>query len=816
MESIPRAKRSRVDEGGTGEFDAPLTLSALNTPAQPSSTATPASSTRPPFILGSSFLASSGLAPTCSVASHGRLESVLRQTELLRRLDADAHEAVTSELNAQIDKLRQDVEALSKALQSAQSMLSTQQEATGQVAAHAQKIAKLTTNLAQMTAERDAMAAQADEVGRRLTAASQAQVDGEAAHKRAVGRYEEEIAALTNQLLEARSTAAAAGARAAIATAAALPTSSPFKGSGDGGYEAMELRESLRAEQRRSRQQGEEAARWREEAQGAVLAHEQLRAVEARASRLETAAAQAGRLRRWLEQTCALIARYEASVGASRHAAASELTAADLPRLVDSGREAADVVSAISSAFNSSGAIVDSLASRVGAFKSEAARAQQRLSEAGLKLTTALEARDTALADASAARQELVAATQAVSDATAAKLRAEARANLSSASAASLHSLLATYDAEDKAFGAQAQQQAAGVASGKARSITTASYRARSAADKPAAAPAPPNPLAGRVGALEKLLAQAQGDNAALVEALEHAPLPGAVDALNARLASLSAELRACRAEADVLYRHFAPVLQQQGALGEGGDGTESGACCSCGGLSGVATGVPFTIDDTVGAASGLSDAGGQAAASRSGMLVDEGAEEKEAPAMASPNATAVKDSASLRQVRILHSLANPTSAALRVHDVAQREALAAAKAELEAVRCAAAAVESELRKQQLRAVTAEDAPAASSTAATAASAPPVATSSLGVSSLASSGIGFAGNATFVGSVGSQAAEIDKLRKRMKDAFQAGFTRYRNAVMELTGYKIDMPAAFASTQPTSDVSVVARSLYAGE
>lgn len=68
-------------------------------------------------ILGASSLALSSVnGRVCTVPSHGRLEALVKQTELLRRLDADAHEVVKIEMQEQIDRLVGHVDQLTRAL----------------------------------------------------------------------------------------------------------------------------------------------------------------------------------------------------------------------------------------------------------------------------------------------------------------------------------------------------------------------------------------------------------------------------------------------------------------------------------------------------------------------------------------------------------------------------------------------------------------------------------------------------------------------------------------------------------------------------
>jgi hypothetical protein len=54
------------------------------------------------FSTGSAAALGLSTSRVCGVASHARLEALVKQTEALRRLDSDAHEAIRAELEEQI------------------------------------------------------------------------------------------------------------------------------------------------------------------------------------------------------------------------------------------------------------------------------------------------------------------------------------------------------------------------------------------------------------------------------------------------------------------------------------------------------------------------------------------------------------------------------------------------------------------------------------------------------------------------------------------------------------------------------------------
>lgn len=121
MESASGAKRPRPSSFGDENGPAPMPSS---TPLAPSATShtTPGTALVHTSSLGASQRA-------CSVISHSRLETLVKQLELLRQLDSEAHEAVKAELQEQIIKLKAQVEALTAALQGATASLSSLQKA---------------------------------------------------------------------------------------------------------------------------------------------------------------------------------------------------------------------------------------------------------------------------------------------------------------------------------------------------------------------------------------------------------------------------------------------------------------------------------------------------------------------------------------------------------------------------------------------------------------------------------------------------------------------------------------------------------------
>jgi chromosome segregation ATPase len=65
----------------------------------------------------------------CQIASHSRLEALVKQLELLRHLDAEAHEAVKGELQEQIVRLKGQVGSLSASLEATSGALSSAKHA---------------------------------------------------------------------------------------------------------------------------------------------------------------------------------------------------------------------------------------------------------------------------------------------------------------------------------------------------------------------------------------------------------------------------------------------------------------------------------------------------------------------------------------------------------------------------------------------------------------------------------------------------------------------------------------------------------------
>ena len=67
---------------------------------------------------------------TCNISSHSRLETLVNQLELLRRLDADAHAAVKAELQEQIERLKGQTQSLTSSLNAATKALATVKQST--------------------------------------------------------------------------------------------------------------------------------------------------------------------------------------------------------------------------------------------------------------------------------------------------------------------------------------------------------------------------------------------------------------------------------------------------------------------------------------------------------------------------------------------------------------------------------------------------------------------------------------------------------------------------------------------------------------
>jgi hypothetical protein len=287
-----------------------------------------------------SFLSASAVGGACSVSSHSRLEVLLRQTELMRRLDADAHEAVRTEMSAQADVLRSHVSALAGAVESAaaERLASADSIVSGAAAASvaagvASKAAadtlRLRAALAAVEIERDLARGALDAARREAeasAAASRAAVKRAESAAAASGAVAEDLYAQltgaavaekesTARLAEAQrrlalysTTAAAAAGVASTGTtvtggddlsaffAASSSSSSsaappPLLPAGAlSAADAASLREEHRAGIRRERAAAETIALLRVERGNSSLLEERIATAEARASRADEAA----------------------------------------------------------------------------------------------------------------------------------------------------------------------------------------------------------------------------------------------------------------------------------------------------------------------------------------------------------------------------------------------------------------------------------------------------------------------------------------------------------------------------------------------
>ena len=524
---------------------------------------------------------SSGVAaprPSCSLPSHGKLEQLLRQTELLRRLDADAHEVGRAELEDQIAGLRDDVEGLTRALQAA--TMAAAAPAQPPHTAPASAGASAAAVPPELTALREENAT----LRREAAHAAATAAERDAMHGRAIAHLESEVAA-----------AVAAAARAA---SAAVPKPSPVLDSGGahgsggaaaapssaGEREALNLREQLRAAQRAQRAAVAELQQSSSVRATEELLRTQIEALETKAARLEAAASVGGTARGVIGALLRVLARYdaaarevaatlssttggggggaeEASRGGGRNASAVTITTA--PAACTAGPGSVGVPPASSALSALTPAVIDALlappppstshASQSGeggqappqvppsavaartavaaaadacvaqadglvASARYAAASQQAMAttvaDLSAKLRAAAAARAAYEAAAAAAREDAFAARTAAVEAGARRTAAERGLAVLAANAASLESLLKTYEAEERVMAVR------GGLSGTSQQQSQQQSQPQQQQRPPRGASAPATALFARVTALEKSLAEVTAVNAGLTREL--------------------------------------------------------------------------------------------------------------------------------------------------------------------------------------------------------------------------------------------------------------------------------------------------------
>ena len=804
-------KRQRInvftDDGGEAP-PSPLTHEDSRlTPRSSPAGGAPGGICSTPLLTGGLSLNVSLAPRACSVPSHARLDVLMKQTEALRRLDADAHEAMRSELQEQVDGLRAEVERLTTELSASaarelQRLPHAEHAPAPSKAISSAEVAALRASVTDTTAENNSLR-------RQLAAAQREALDATANGRTAVSRLETALA--DERDARARVEGELARLRATGVRADVIVEPEPSRASGAHAAcerHAAQLREAVRTAERTARAAAAESARVASSVANSELLSGQLAAAELRCKRLEAAAAAGSAARSLLCECLAALAQADrmAARATARCAAvasdtallqpvvtsAVEVPAASFPpHLIDTAlsatpttttssplaadasvtvgsvsslstpAQARDVIRRSISAVMSRVASLDDIVAR-GAAVDDALRAH--IDGLRGKLREAIARREAALSDASVEARRAADAQAAVQAAESAKLVAETRGAYTSRQLASLESLLKTYEAEDKQAVAAAGTRAAA---------------SQATSRPPRGAGAPATVLAARVTTLERALSEAQASNAALTQRLETVAatakaasrsggLPLAC--IMARLAVAEAEAHAAAKEAEALYS-YTPAY----ALPEGPAGSPAESY----GYAGRISSVPFDP---------------------SACALDARKEEGESAACVAPAAAAVAGGAEVAIAtsraraapRVLHLVLNPTSAAVRSHTASLVALVEALRNEVGALRAAAAAAPAAGASTSSGGLAAgatigtAGAPAAVSTAVSASS---LATGTAAVDDAAGSlaldvsSIGAAG-------MGANAADIEKLRVVRSE------TLFGSSVLST-----DLPSISATTNP---------------
>jgi hypothetical protein len=582
-------------------------------------------------------------------------------------------------------------------------------------------------------------------------------------------RLEAAVHELELQLAEAKADAGQLRVTAMASASAATAAGAVAAGAGESSVERQlrDLREALRAAERRERAAASELQSRAAEAGNAQLAQERLAALQAKNARLEAAAAGASVAETRLRMAAEVVDAWEALCGtllapppavpASAPGAAEQTIAGLLAVSHDSGAQAADVAQQLAAALSRSRSRCEQLRGAVQALQGRSEAAARQLGQVQAALGAAAAARravEAALSESEAARMAAVQHTAAAEAAAARQARA---CSLTQQQVANLTSLLATYEAEQAAFAAEGQR-----AGGRCPSPSCAA-------------------LLERVRVLEGLLAAAHDAVAAAHEAAAALPGRGLVDALQGRIASLQAEAAALRGERDLLCAQLAapPALP----------------------------GLDTALED---AEAGVDTAAAVRAAA--------------AAAAGSGDGTSALVGGGRGGLRVLHLLHNPSAAALRERDERQAAQIAALTAEAATLRSQLEATGGSLSAAlaKIAAVTRQLGAQAAGQAGGAGDISAAAPSLIDVSALAAGGLSGGSTSSSVGAGaggGSSGVEIEKLRQRMKEKFTEYRDALRSAVYRLTGWKFDVrvgqaAAAAGASAPLSFTDVVLRSLYA--
>lgn len=325
------SKRKRGDEylDSTMEGSNSLSLSALGG-GGPSGSASGS-------FLGSSSLGTTSGIKSCNVPSHSRLESIIKQTELLRRMDADAHSVLRAEATEIREKLEIQVSALEAQLaavkargisisSSSSSSSSAQgppevsvndeidltadsepEDSSSNQGAGGGSDAGLRSDLARSREE-------VTELKRLLAHERRMNADEKASHHRALAAADAALLKATTSTSSSSSSSSHLTAASFVHPSQSVTFDSSTGGNVSSGSELAEARESLRASQRRERALAEELKRLQQQHTSSTILTEKLSESQRKLAIAEKEAASASTLRSNLSSAMAALAQWDSTV----------------------------------------------------------------------------------------------------------------------------------------------------------------------------------------------------------------------------------------------------------------------------------------------------------------------------------------------------------------------------------------------------------------------------------------------------------------------------------------------------------------------
>jgi hypothetical protein len=288
-------------------------------------------------FLGSSSLGATGSTKSCNVPSHSRLESIVKQTELLRRMDADAHAVLRAEATEIREKLEIQVSALEAQLAAVKARgISVSSASTSSSLQRPQAAEAVLNDEIDLTADSDSEAVNSSsnaliggesevlqcreeikELKRLLAFERKMNADENASHQRALAAADAALhRASSSSSLSSSSSSSLIAAKAATFIQPSLPANLESSSGSiiNGESELAEARESLRASQRRERALTEEVKRLQQQHASSTILTEKLTECQKKLSIAEKEAANASTLRSNLSSAMAALAQWDSTV----------------------------------------------------------------------------------------------------------------------------------------------------------------------------------------------------------------------------------------------------------------------------------------------------------------------------------------------------------------------------------------------------------------------------------------------------------------------------------------------------------------------